>query len=68
VYKLFDDPKEVEKYLNATKSNFKAKNPGFYHGLEITFFLIKELLIFICFIIFFIMVIVADKNLINWIY
>lgn len=63
---LYDDPKKVQGYLDEAKTNFTTRYPTLSHCGEVIYHLIKELLIFFCFIIFFIMVIVAEKNVLNW--
>jgi hypothetical protein len=63
---LLDEPKKVQEHLTEAKTNFVARYPRFSHFSEVLYHLLKELLIFLCFIIFFIMIIVAEKNVINW--
>jgi hypothetical protein len=48
------------------KTNFKNKNPGSFRFGELFYNLTKSFLIFVVFIAFFFMIIMSEKNLINW--
>lgn len=56
----------MNEYLEKSKHNFKVRYPKLYHCQELIYHLVKEFLIFVCFIIFFLIIIIAQKNLINW--
>lgn len=66
VYKLLDDEKQVKMFADNMSKNFKNRYPKVYHFWELLQHLIKEFLILLCFVIFFMMIIISTKSFINW--
>lgn len=66
VHKLTHDEKLIEKYTDEVSSNFKTRYPRMFHVWELLQHIKKEFLILLTFIVFFVIIIFSDKNIINW--
>ncbi len=66
VHKLLMDEEAVKGYQEKVSVNFKARYPRIAHFWELIQHLKKEFLILLTFIVFFVIIIFSDKNIINW--
>jgi hypothetical protein len=66
VHKLTQNEKLVDKFADEVSGNFKQRYPRIYHFWELLQHIKKECLILLTFIVFFVIIIFSDKNIINW--
>ena len=66
MHKLLKDEEAVKNYSEQVAVNFKARYPRIAHFWELMQHLKKEFLILLTFIVFFVIIIFSDKNIINW--
>ncbi|TNV88031.1 hypothetical protein FGO68_gene5171 [Halteria grandinella] len=66
VHQIIKDEKVVNRYQQNARDNFKKRYPRIFHIWEIFQHLKKEFLILVSFMIFFIIIIVTTKSIINW--
>lgn len=66
VHKLLQDRDHVNRNADEATKNFKDRYPRIAHFWELLRHAKKEFLVLLTFVVFFVIIIFSDKNIINW--